>query len=837
MGTNHRPMKALAILLALPCLAIAAEDTPGVGPDQLNFFEKNIRPVLVQQCYKCHSAKAEKIKGKLTLDTRQGTVMGGDSGKPGITPGQPDKSTVYEAITWKNDDMQMPPKHKLGEDIVANFKKWIEMGAPDPREGVVVKMPKKQINMTEGRKHWAFQKPVNPAPPSIQDAKWPRTDIDKFLLASMEAKGLRPVADADRTTLIRRIAFDLTGLPPTPDEVRTFVADKSPDALNRVIDLYLDSQRFGERWGRHWLDVARYAESSGKEVNVPYPHAWRYRDYVVESFNKDKPYDLFIKEQIAGDLLKFQNKRQQGEQIVATGFLAIGSKSHNQRDRRQFAMDVADEQIDTISQSMLGLTIACARCHDHKFDPVGQRDYYALAGIFLSTDTLYGTQNQLQNANASDLIELDDDAGQPPSLAKISREEVAELKRRAEAGKAQQEEAQRTIRAAIAQGKPSGKQFDIVRTILARDRGTQSVGDAKLFRDDGSPRILAMGAMDKSYPTDSPILMRGEISQPTDTVVPRGLVEVLCAEGEPLNIGKGSGRLDLAWFIASKDNPLTARVMVNRIWLHLFGEGIVSTPDNFGAKGMAPSNQALLDHLAVRFMENGWSMKKMIKEIMLSRAYCLSSTLSPANYAVDPENLTHWRMNKRRLDAEAIRDAMLAVSGKLDLYPVDGSPIARAGEGREGMIALYRGALLKPSNYRSVFLPIVRDQVPEALTLFDFPDASLVAGQRDSTNVPSQSLYLMNNPEAIAAADAFAARLSKIEIKKPGDRIIQAFLLAYGRLPTADESTAMQGFFARFAAEDMKGKASADATSKARFNAFSAFCQSLFASAEFRYLN
>ncbi len=832
-------MKLLPTLLALPILATAADEAPKYSADQLNFFEKNIRPVLADQCYKCHSAKAEKIKGKFTLDTRQGTAMGGASGSPGVTPGHPEKSTVYTAITWEDSDMQMPPKHKLPADVIANFKKWIETGAADPREGKLAQAPKKQINVAEGRKHWAFQKPVKQAPPATQNPEWARSDIDKFLLASMEDKGLKPVADADRITLIRRIAFDLTGLPPTPDEVKTFLADQSPDALKRVIDLYLDSQRFGERWGRHWLDVARYAESSGKEVNVLYPHAWRYRDYVVESFNKDKPYDQFLKEQLAGDLMKFENKRQQGEQIVATGFLAIGPKSHNQRDRRQFTMDMVDEQIDAVSQSMLGLTVACARCHDHKFDPIAQRDYYALAGIFLSTDTLFGTHLRLQNNHASDLIELDEAAGLPSSLAKIKPAEAAELKRRAATSKTEMEEATRTLRAAFVQGKTKGdtKGNDTFRALAMRDRASESIGDADLFRDDGTPRTLVMGAMDKSFPMDTPILMRGEVDQPTDTVVPRGLVEVLCAEGEPLNIAKGSGRLDLAWFIASKDNPLTARVMVNRIWLQLFGEGIVTTPDNFGTRGVAPTNQPLLDYLAVRFMENGWSVKKMIKEIMLSRAYGLSSTLSAANYAVDPDNVTHWRMNKRRLDAEAIRDSMLAVAGTLNLYPVDGSPIALAGDGREGMIALFRGNLTQPTNVRSVFLPIVRDQVPESLSLFDFPDPSLVNGQRESTNVPSQSLYLMNNPQAIATADAFAQRLSRIEVKKPGDRIAAAFLLAYGRPPTADESTAMQAFFMHFTEQAMKGASTDEARKQAQGKALSAFCQSLFASAEFRYLN
>jgi hypothetical protein len=313
---------------------------------------------------------------------------------------------------------------------------------------------------------------------------------------------------------------------------------------------------------------------------------------------------------------------------------------------------------------------------------------------------------------------------------------------------------------------------------------------------------------------------------------------VLCAETEPRNIAKGSGRLDLAWFIASKDNPLTARVMVNRLWLHLFGEGIVQTPDNFGTKGMAPTNQALLDHLAQRFIANGWSIKRTIKEIMLTRTYQLSSANHEANYAIDPDNHYHWRMSKRRLDAEAIRDSMLAVSRTLDLYPVSGSPVARAGDGRQGLINLFREISEESQVYRSVYLPIIRDQVPESLTLFDFPDASLVSGQRDSTNVPAQSLFLMNNPQAIAAADAFAKRLGKMEVKNPQERFLKAFELAFGRLPTAEEGSAVRSFFQRFTADYLKGKSATEQTrQQAQSVALSAFCQSLFGSAEFRYLN
>ena len=835
-------MKALLTLLLLPAAAIAAEDVTanahaGIPADQLNFFEKNIRPVLVEHCYKCHSSESEKIKGGLTLDTRQGTVTGGESGHAGVTPGKLAESSVYEAISWKNEDMQMPPKKKLPEEVLANFKKWIEMGAPDPREQKVANAAggRRSINMDEGRKHWSFQKPVHPAPPAVQTEGWAKSDIDTFILAGMESQGLKPVRDADRATLIRRIAFDLTGLPPTPDEVKAFIADTSPEAVKRVVDGYLDSQRFGERWGRHWLDVARYAESSGKDVNVLYPHAWRYRDYVIDAFNRDKPYDQFLKEQIAGDLMKFKDKRDQAEKIVATGFLAIGSKGHNNRDKRQFAMDLVDEQIDAVSQSMLGLTLACARCHDHKFDPVTQRDYYALAGIFLSSETLFGTYSQLQNGNTSALIELDREASAVSALAPISGSEYAALKKQYEEAALTAANIRDQVRGMDAKKRDQQSAASFLRIRSSFDRAESVKADLDLFNSDGTPRTLAMGLLDRERPVDSPLLVRGDIKQAGD-VVPRGLVEVLCARDEPRNISEGSGRLDLAYFIASKDNPLTARVMANRVWLILTGSGLVATPDNFGVMGMKPSHPELLDHLALTFMEKGWSVKQLIREIMLSRVYQMGSAYNAQNYAVDPDNKMHWRMSQRRLDAEAIRDSMLAVAGVLNLYPVDGSPVARAGEGREGLINLFREVTSKPFNYRSVYLPIIRDQIPEVLSVFDFPDASLVNGERDTTNVPGQSLFLMNNQQAIGAADAFAQRIAKHE-GTASERLIYAYQLAFARSPTEQELAAIRNFWTRFPQLAADGKSTKEAKDKAQMAALSAFCQSLIASAEFRYLN
>ncbi len=835
----HTTMKVLnlsLILLTTATLHAADDAHVAITPEQLNFFEKNIRPVLVESCYKCHAADSTKIKGGLTLDTKQSLILGGESGHPGVTPGKISESSIYEAMTWKNEDMQMPPKQKLPDEVLANFKKWIEMGAPDPREQQVAKAvpAKRTIDMDKGRQHWSLQKPVKHTPPTVKTAGWAKTEIDQFVLAGMEAQNLHPVRDADRPTLIRRISFDITGLPPTPDEVKAFVADTSPDAVKRVIDMYLDSERYGERWARVWLDVARYAESSGKEVNVLYPQAWRYRDYVIESFKKDKPYDQFLKEQIAGDLMKFTTKHEQAEKIVATGFLAIGSKGHNNRDKRQFTMDLVDEQIDTMSQAMLGLTLACARCHDHKFDPVTQRDYYALAGIFLSSETLFGTYSQLQNANTSALIELEPAAAQPAALASISKAEYATLKKRYDEALATATEIREQVRKSTMDSRDRNNAQNFLRIRSSADRADSMKADLDAFNPDGTPRNVTMGVLDRPAPLNSPLLVRGDIKQPSD-VVPRGLVEVLCAKGEPLNIGQGSGRLDLAYFIASKDNPLTARVMANRVWLKLMGQGIVTTPDNFGVMGQKPSHPELLDHLAISFVENGWSIKKLIREIMLSRTYQMGSTYDSQNFASDPDNKYRWRMNQRRLDAEEIRDAMLAVSGSLNLYPVDGSPVARAGEGREGILNLMRELTAKPFTYRSIYLPIIRDQIPEFLSVFDFPDASLVNGDRDSTNVPGQSLFLMNNQQAIGAADAFAKRIGGHKDSTSQEKLSYAYQLAFSREPSASELTAITNFWNRFPQQAAKNK---DLPKESiQGVTLSAFCQSLFGSAEFRYLN
>ena len=701
-----------------------------------------------------------------------------------------------------------------------------------------------------GRRHWALQKPVAPAVPAVRDADWPRGAIDRFLLAAMERAGVRPVADAGRESLIRRLAFDLVGLPPTPEEVRAFVADTSPQAVERLVDRLLAAPRFGERWARHWLDVARYADSSGKETNVPYPHAWRYRDWVIAAFNADMPYDDFLKAQIAGDLLKHSGPADQAGKIIATGFLALGPKGLNTRDRRQFHMDVVDEQIDAVSQSMLGLTLACARCHDHKFDPVTQRDYYALAGIFLSSETLYGTGPQAQNANPSTLVELPPEAGLPAALAPLSPADLARLEREVkELADRAAETARDAMTARLEGGDANGPRT--VRQLRAvRDQRSGAQSDLDQFRPDGTPRTLAMGVLDRPRPVDSPLLERGEVDQPGATV-PRGLVEVLCGPDEPRSIAAGSGRLDLAFWIASRDNPLVARVMANRVWLKLMGEGLVATPDNFGVMGMKPSHPELLDHLAVAFMEDGWSVKNLIRRIVLSRGYQLAAVHDAANFATDPDNRLRWRMDQRRLDAEVIRDAMLAVSGRLDLQPTPGSPVSRLRESRRGMIQMLEQSRRSAEDCRSIFLPIVRDQVPEPLAVFDFPDASLVSGRREESNVPAQGLYLLNDEEVVSLARSFADRVARL----PGtttERLAEAFAMALGRPPAPGERKAIDAFWADFSRRHARrtappasagGRTGAGGTARAggpeevESLALVAYCQALFATAEFRHLN
>ena len=866
----------------------AAITAQPLSQDQIDFFEKKIRPVLSEKCYKCHSETSEKIKGGLTLDTREGMRRGGDNGAA-VVPGSLKDSLLIDAIHYTNKDFSMPPQKsggKLPEAVIQDFEKWVQMGAPDPRNGAA-KLVKK-YDTEKAKAWWSFQPPAKAPVPVVKDAAWPKSDVDRYLLAALEAKGLKPVADADKLTLIRRVYFDLAGLPPSLPDIEAFVKDKSPEAFARVVDRLLASQRFGERWGRHWLDVARYAESSGKESNFSYPHAWRYRDYVIAAFNEDKPYTEFLREQIAGDLLPARSEPERAEHQIATGYLAIGAKSQNEQNPRQFALDVADEQIDAISEGMLGITISCARCHDHKFDPIPQRDYYSLAGIFLSTETRYGTAAAQQNRHPAPLIELPASSGLP-TISKIlypqdrqrMEMEVAELTKERDTLLAERIAARRsgnTDNTGVQKG---------IRALVLITRVGMMEAELNSFDASGRPKILAMGVQDRPAPsqsegegffnpgglkagakgafarayggtpafpyiTDSPLFARGEVDKPGEKV-PRGFLTMF-ANAEPAAIRPGtSGRLELAEWLTSPANPLPARVMTNRIWHWLFGKGIVESVDNLGSTGRKPSNQALLDYLALRFQQEGYSVKRIVRELVLSHAYQLSSVFDEKSFATDPENALVWRMSKRRLDAECIRDAMLEVSGDLQAQQPVGSAIALLGDGMINGPRGARGGGITEENIsgetaiRSVYLPVARDLLPDSLALFDFAEPSLVSGERETTNVPSQALYMLNS----AFVGNRAARLGeRVMVGYPAgpnaglaallpERITYAYWLAFSRPPDNVERAAAMNFFNRFPAGWAKGSdgLAGIRDTEAIKAAWTNFCRALFASAEFRYLN
>ncbi len=840
--TVRGTMKTNSLLhpLAVCCglILVSAGRTHAAKPEQdgAAFFEKKIRPVLIEHCYRCHSAEAANVKAGLFLDTRSGLRNGGDSGEI-VVPTKPNKSLLIASLRGDGDASQMPPNKKLPEKVIQDFERWVKMGAPDPRpEDPVATDNQPGWNQDQARTWWAFQPVKAPQIPTVQNEAWARSPIDQFVLARLDEKNLKPVSDASRETLIRRLSFDLTGLPPSRHEIEAFAKDSSPNAIEKVVDRLLDSPQFGETWGRHWLDLARYAESGGRERNTAFPHAWRYRDYVIQSVNDDVPYDQFLIEQIAGDLLPAANDNQRARQLIATGFLAIGPKPITIRQPMQFRLDVADEQLDTLSQAMLGLTIACARCHDHKFDPVTQKDYYSLAGILTSSETLFGGITSLAVRQASPLIELPAGAD-VPGPASVSPRELAALHRKLEFAK-------RTY-AKLSEGMtPAQRRQDPVaarRAVVARDAVEGLEQYLALFDETGSSKKLAMGMRDRSVASNLPVYARGELSKP-GTPTPRGLIGFLGGDQFPINPSE-SGRLQLAMWVASKDNPLTARVMVNRIWGHLLGAGIVGTPDNFGAMGELPTHPELLDYLAVRFVDQNWSLKKMVREIVLSRTYQLSTEFSEAQNAVDPDNKWLWRKNQRRLRAEEIRDALLANSGMLELSPPEKSPVAALADGI--VSASYSGDQIRSRtpgvgtteptpafrvadvHYRSVYLPVLRDLVVEPLAEFDFAEASLVVGQRDETNVPSQALFMMNSPLVLKFADGMAGRLIQEFPQEVEPRIDLAFQLALGRNPTEAEKAASLKFVKQF--QQLEGD-------RAGRDKWTAFCQSLFGTAEFRYL-
>ena len=785
------------------CALSGAAEAP-ISGEALTFFESKIRPVLVQQCYRCHSAEGKATLGGLRLDTRDAMRTGGQSG-PALVPGKPANSLLLKAL--RREGPKMPPTGALSESIVADFEKWIAMGAPDPREGEKVEWTASTIDIKKGREYWAFKPVATPTVPKTK-GPWAKSDLDRIVYEGFKAKAVTPAADADKNSLIRRASIDLTGLPPTVEEVDAFLVDRTPRAFEKVVDRLLASDRYGERWGRHWLDVARYAESNGKTRNYLFPYAYKYRDYVIDSINKDKPYDEFLREQIAGDLMPSSGDEQKKTRMIATSFLALGAHDLNEQDRVQFEMDVADEQINVLTRAVLGLTVGCARCHDHKFDPIPTTDYYAMAGIFRSTDLQTGLarrpRNNVSYYQEALLAKFEDKTAVQPTEEQIAkRKELTENISDAE---------RRMLQAQRRQA------IDRVQAIRIEIRQFENQLD-KLPRG----ATFSMGVKDASSAVNCKVNLRGDPHK-LGPEVRRGFLQVASAEGAKLpQIPEGqSGRLQLAEWVTDKQNPLTSRVMANRIWLHLFGRGIVRTVDNFGKMGELPSNQKLLDYVASRLMANEWSTKKTIREIMVSRVYQLSAGYNEANFQKDPENTAYWRMNRRRLEAEAVRDSLLMISGNLQLTRPTETPVQRLP--RQQPINIRFGKVVntfeKQAKYRSIYLPLLRGFMPGMFETFDFPETSETKGLRDVTTVAPQALYMMNSPFVIEQARTAARHL----IEKPAvesKRVELAYQQVYGRAPTAMEA-AQALSYVKEAADPAKEE-----------QAWARLYQVLFASAEF----
>lgn len=693
-----------------------------------------------------------------------------------------------------NPGMSSPGMSKPGMPAMSQPRpaSSVPSGRGSAVHGVVPPVPARSLSVTklpqprEDSDHWAFQPVQNPTVPANSDANWSRDDLDRFVLARLEKAGVRPNPDAPRATLLRRLCFDLTGLPPTEAQMDAFLSDRRSDdeALAALVDELLASSRFGERWGRHWLDVVRYADSVGRTWNAPFTYAWRYRDYVIDAFNNDTPYDEFILQQVAGDFLPADTTAHHRQNLTATGFLALGAMALTDGRYEGFQMDRIDEQIDVTSRAFLGLTISCARCHDHKYDPVSMQDYYALAGIFYSTQTLSG-QGHLRDlgregyVDASRLIQL-----------------------------------------------PSEDRSESLSVV-----GVHSMDDFRLewqrIRDDvryTTHPHLAMGVVEGEEIRDCELRIKGE---PYDlgAAPPRGDLRIPGLPGLPKISASESGRLQLARWIASPEHPLTARVMVNRVWRHLFGRGLLSTPDNFGINGGELTHPELLDHLATRFVQDGWSVKSLIREIVTSRTYRLSSAAQPAAQAIDTANELYWRHDLRRLELEAIRDSLLQVAGRLDDTRPYGIQVAgTGGKGRNGVV---RSLLSVESGYRTVYLPVLRSELPSMYTTFDFPDPCQISGQREVTTIAPQALFFLNGELVSRCAEDATDRLLSDRDATDEELIVRLYRWGVSRTPEKDEVRAALDF--------MRSLDPPQTVRDEVFYRWSALVQAVLASGEFRY--
>ena len=761
-------------LLSQSAICVAEERSRG------EFFEERIRPVLIGECFRCHGP--EKTKSGLRVDSRARLLSGGDNG-PSIVPGSVGDSLLLQAISGAGDVRRMPPDKPLAAATVADFETWIRNGAVWPDT------PATRQAFTNAR-HWAFV-PVQKIEPPLLDALQSKHPLDRFLEAARRKRGLVPVPEADARTLMRRLSFDLIGLPPTPNETaqfeRDYTGDQKESVFAREVDRLLASPRYGERWGRHWMDVVRYADTAGDNADYPIPEVSQYRDYIIDSFNADKPFDEFIREQLAGDLLPDpQSSEKTAERIKATGFLALSRRYGTAPEELRHL--TLEDTLDTVGKAFLGLTLKCARCHDHKFDPITTNDYYALYGIFASTQFPWAGAEEFQSK-------------------KLPRTHFVPLLPREEGRKILEEH---RIYVEGFAGKIRG-----LKDLLAKaPKSDQPKINAELdslriqyqvaHRRGYPVNIQAAYAVSEGKPHDVAVQIAGEPTKPGN-VVPRGAVAFLSSQ--PLKIPAGAGgRKELAEWITRRDNPLTARVIVNRLWQHHFGRGIVATSSNFGTSGSLPTHPEIIDFLAEQLVDNGWSLKSIHRLILTSRAWRLSSQSDERMAAIDTGNDFLWRQNRRRLDAEEIRDAFLTVAGRLDVHRPGPHPFPPIEKWTWTQHSQFKERY--DSNHRSVYLMTQRLQRHPFLALFDGPDTNTTTDVRTSATVPTQALYLLNSPEVSSLAAAFAKRLLRERASDP-DRIAWAHEVCFSHHATDAEIARGEDYLASVRSK-LNGRANAE---------------------------
>ncbi len=823
-------ISGVVALLATGLVGSASKaESPDPGAQSEAFFETKIRPLLASSCIKCHGEK--KQGGSLRLDSREAMLAGGDNG-PTLEPGDPENSLLLQAVRHTDDVLKMPPNGPLSKEAVADLTAWIAAGAPWPK--AVASKP------IEGDDHWAFG-PLRVTTPPEDPSGWANGPLDRFIAASQRQHGVHPVGRADRRALIRRATFDLTGLPPVPKRIEEFVNDTRPDAFARLVDELLDSPRYGERWGRYWLDLARYADTAGDNSDYPIPEAYLYRDYVIDAFNADVPYDRFLHEQIAGDILAQDAPPEDyARLVIATGFLAQ-SKRFGTR-KLEDIHQIIEDTLHTTGQTVLGLTLRCARCHDHKFDPISQREYYALYGFFAATKYPFAGAEEV--TKPSEFAPLVPPAAQAEYQAQFDAR-VRDLEHRLKEAEIRGADTQRVQQLAfhaaevafLSASSGSAEQsrrvedakVELLKANRARDRNLQQLRAELDNLKAAGPLATApvAYAVRDGDPTDVKLQHGGEPGKLGD-VVPRGVLSALDPEGKIDLPTTGSGRLALArWLTEGPAGPLAARVMVNRVWQHHFGKPIAPTPSDFGLRGTPPTHPELLEWLAGEFVASGWSIKAMHRRIMLSETYQLAAEHDSANSAADTGNTYYGRADRQALDAEALRDTLLFLGGNLQLdrpgpHPFPPTPTWR-------FTAHHQFKALYPSEHRSVYLMVQRLHPHPYLSLFNGPDTSASTAVRDHSTVALQALYLLNNPFVHDQAARFANRLEQDE-PDASRRLDLAYARAFGRVATPAEHQRAQTFLSAYTRQLASEGATADGRSR---EAWSALARAMLASNEF----